>query len=159
MRRPQTIRPPLFVALATAAAAIAACSPRAARVETDPAPPAVPTVADYYGTYDLYLANTPPDQPLTAAWSPTGFVVSQVPGGPAVIEADVAIDPAGPETGSMRIWAEGDPNPLCAAEGLYEYSDDGTELTLRLVTDPCANRAASADGSRLVRRAVDPADE
>ena len=124
------------------------CAGRAATVESEPAPL---TEADYYGEYDLYLGGMPitEGQPatMTAVWTAEEFVASQ--GGHPTIRTAIAIDPA---RGEIRIWDDQTGDVLCASEGVYAYEDDGTTITLDLVSDPCGNRAEAADGSRLVRQ-------
>lgn len=128
--------------------AAAACAGRTASVESEPAPL---TEADYYGEYDLYFGGMEITEgqpaPMTAEWTTEGFVASQ--GGHPTIRTAIAIDPA---RGEIRIWDDQTGDVLCASEGVYAYEDDGTMITMTLISDPCADRAASADGARLVRR-------
>lgn len=128
--------------------AVAACAGRQASVESEPEPL---TAEDYYGTYDLYMGGMPitPGEPapMTAEWTDREFVVLQ--GGNPTIRTEIAIDPA---EGEIRIWDERTSDVLCASEGIYAYEDDGETITLELLSDPCADRAESADGARLVRR-------
>ena len=135
-------------ALVAAAFAAAACASRAATVESDPAPL---TEADYFGEYDLYFGGMEITEgqaaPMTAEWSDTGFVASQ--GGHPTIRTAIAIDPARSE---IRMWDDETGDVLCASEGVYSYEDDGTMITLDLISDPCGGRGESADGARLVRR-------
>ncbi len=136
----------------------AACGART----TTPAPGADPvsgepeevelTAEDYHGTYDLYMGGVAYESggevaPLTAEWGPDGFVVLQ--DGNPTIRTDISIDT---EAGEIRLWDETSNDVLCSSEGIYSYEDDGTTITLTLESDPCENRAASADGARLVRR-------
>lgn len=126
----------------------AACAGRAATIESEPAPL---TEADYYGAYDLYLGGMEitEGQPasMTAEWTAEEFVASQ--GGHPTIRTAIAIDPA---RGEIRIWDDATGDVLCASEGVYAYEDDGTMITMELISDPCTGRAESADGARLVRR-------
>jgi len=129
-------------------AAAVGCAGRAATVESEPAPL---TEADYYGEYDLYFGGMPITEgqpaPMTAEWTAEEFVASQ--GGQPTIRTAIAIDPA---RGEIRIWDDATGDVLCASEGVYAYEDDGTMITMELISDPCAGRAESADGARLVRR-------
>ena len=134
---------------------VVACGGRMESAGPEPAPlEAAPeeaelTEEDFHGTYDLYMGGTPYEgeaAALTAEWRPGELVVLQ--GGQPTIRTDISIDP---EAGEIRLWDETTSDVLCASEGLYDYTDDGTTITLALVSDPCANRAASADGARLVR--------
>lgn len=128
--------------------AAAACGSRAATIESEPAPL---TEEDYYGEYDIYLAGMEITEgepaPMTAEWTAEGFVASQ--GGHPTIRTGIAIDP---ERGEIRIWDDATGDVLCASEGVYAYEDDGTMISMDLISDPCAGRAESADGARLVRR-------
>lgn len=130
--------------------AAAACAGRQASVEAEPEPEPL-TAEDYYGTYDLYMGGmtvTPGEPaPMTAEWTARELVVFQ--GGNPTIRTEIAIDPA---EGEIRIWDENTGDVLCASEGIYAYADDGETITLTLLSDPCAGRAESADGARLVRR-------
>lgn len=140
------------VALLAVAVAAAACAGRQAAVESEPAPL---TEEDYYGSYDLYLGGMEITEgqpaPMTAEWTADGFVAYQ--GGQPTIRTAIAIDPAG---GEIRIWDDATGDVLCASEGVYAYEDDGTTITMDLVSDPCPGRAESADGARLVRRQAAP---
>lgn len=146
------LRPPAaFTTRATLVAvafAAAACASRAATVESEPAPL---TEEDYYGEYDLYMGGMEITEgqaaPMTAEWTETGFVASQ--GGQPTIRTAIAIDPARSE---IRLWDDETGDVLCASEGVYSYEDDGTMITMDLISDPCGGRAESADGARLVRR-------
>lgn len=133
-----------FLLLATA------CAGRMATVESEPAP-ALPTEADFYGSYDLYMGGQPivegQPAPLTAEWSEDAFVVLQ--GGTPTIRTGISIDPA---LGEIRIWDPATNDVLCGSEGVYAYEDDGDVITMTLESDPCTDRAAQADGARLVRR-------
>lgn len=128
--------------------AAAACGGRAATIESDPAPL---TEEDYYGAYDLYLGGMEITEgqpaPMTAEWTAGEFVASQ--GGHPTIRTAIAIDPT---SGEIRIWDDETGDVLCASEGVYAYEDDGAMITMELISDPCAGRAESADGARLVRR-------
>lgn len=135
-----------FLLLATA------CAGRMATVESEPTPePDLPTEADFYGSYDLYMGGQPIVEgqaaPLTAEWSEDAFVVLQ--GGTPTIRTGIAIDPA---LNEIRIWDPATTDVLCGSEGVYAYEDDGDVITMTLESDPCTNRAAQADGARLVRR-------
>jgi len=136
----------LTILLLTAAAV--GCAGRAATVESEPPPL---TEADYYGEYDLYFGGMPITEgqpaPMTALWTAEEFVASQ--GGHPTIRTAIAIDPA---RGEIRIWDDTTGDVLCASEGVYSYQDDGTMITMELISDPCDGRAESADGARLVRR-------
>lgn len=138
------------VAFAALVLSTAACAGRRAAVESEPAPEP-PTAEDYYGTYDLYMGGVPiiPGEPaaLRAVWTPREFVVYQ--GEAATIRTEIAVDTGKEE---LRIWDENTGDVLCAAEGVYAYEDDGEMISLTLISDPCAGRAESADGARLVRR-------
>ncbi len=135
-------------ALVALSLAVAACGGRAATIESEPTPL---TEEDYYGSYDLYLAGMEITEgqpaPMTAEWTAEEFVASQ--GGQPTIRTAIAIDPA---RGEIRIWDDATGDVLCASEGVYAYEDDGTMITMTLISDPCAGRAESADGARLVRR-------
>lgn len=128
--------------------AVAGCAGRAASVESEPAPL---TEEDYYGEYDLYFGGVAITEgqpaPMTAEWTAEGFVASQ--GGHPTIRTGIAIDPARDE---IRLWDDTSGDVLCASEGVYAYEDDGTMITMQLISDPCSGRAQSADGARLVRR-------
>lgn len=136
------------VALVAVGLAAAACAGRTSTIESEPAPL---TREDYYGAYDLYLAGmeitTGQPAPMTAEWTAEEFVASQ--DGHPTIRTAIAIDPA---RGEIRIWDDATGDVLCASEGLYAYEDDGTMITMELISDPCAGRAESANGARLVRR-------
>lgn len=135
-------------ALVAITLAVTACAGRPATVESEPVPL---TEEDYYGEYDLYLGGIQITEgqpaPMTAEWNAEGFVASQ--GGQPTIRTAIAIDPARSE---IRIWDDETGDVLCASEGVYSYEDDGTMITMDLISDPCAGRAESADGARLVRR-------
>ncbi|MFW6084378.1 MAG: hypothetical protein ACODAA_04130 [Gemmatimonadota bacterium] len=142
---------------ATLLAAVAACGGRTTTPATD-ADPVDPTPSgaelteeDFYGTYDLFMGGAPYEAeeaaPLTVEWGPSGFVVLQ--DGTPTLRTDISIDPG---AGEIRLWDETTSDLLCSSEGIYSYEDDGTTMTLALESDPCENRAASADGARLVRR-------
>lgn len=130
--------------------AVAACAGRMASVESEPAP-RVPTAADFYGTYDLYMGGQPivegQPAPFTATWSQGDLVVLQ--DGRPSIHSGIAIDPAKRE---IRIWDPNTTDVVCGSEGIYSYEDDGETITMSAVSDPCADRASSADGARLIRR-------
>lgn len=136
------------VALVAVCFAAAACAGRAAPIESEPAPL---TEEDYYGVYDLYLGGMEITEgqpaPMTAEWTAGEFLASQ--GGEATIRTAIAVDPA---RGEIRIWDDRTGDVLCASEGVYAYTDDGTMITMELISDPCPGRAESADGARLVRR-------
>lgn len=129
--------------------AVAACAGRMASVESAPAPPL--TEADFYGTYDLYMGGQPivegQPAPFTATWSQGDFVALQ--NGHPTIHSGIAIDPAKHE---IRIWDPNTTDIVCGSEGIYTYEDDGEMITMSVVTDPCTDRASSADGARLIRR-------
>ena len=140
----------------TLLAGVAACGGRMGSAGSEPVPmEAAPeevelTEEDFHGSYDLYMGGNPYEgeaAALTAEWGPGELVVSR--DGRETIRTDISIDP---EAGEIRLWDETTSDVLCASEGVYEYADDGTTITLILESDPCANRAASADGARLVRR-------
>lgn len=128
------------------------CAGRMATVESDPAPEPEPlTEADFHGTYNLYMGGQAivEGQPaqMTAQWSRGEMVVLQ--DGQTQIRTGIAIDPRKQE---IRIWDPSTTDVLCSSEGIYVYEDDGSMITMSLVADPCTNRAAQADGARLVRR-------
>ena len=135
-------------ALVAVSLVAAACAGRAATVESEPAPL---TEEEYYGTYDLYLGGMEIAEgqpaPMTAEWTRSGFVAGH--GGQPSIRSAIAIDPA---RGEIRIWDDETGDVLCASEGVYAYEDDGKMISMELISDPCAGRAESADGARLVRR-------
>ena len=140
----------------TLLAGVAACGGRMGSPGSEPAPTeAAPeevelTEEDFYGSYDLYMGGSPYEgeaAALTAEWGPGELVVSR--DGRETIRTDISIDP---EAREIRLWDETTSDVLCSSEGVYGYTDDGTTITLALESDPCANRAASADGARLVRR-------
>ncbi|MGD8495030.1 MAG: hypothetical protein PVF05_02500 [Gemmatimonadales bacterium] len=130
--------------------ALAACAGRMASVESEPTPEP-PTEADFYGTYDLYMGGQPmlegQPAPFTATWSEDRFVVLQQ--GHETIRTGISIDPVKQE---IRIWDPNTSDIACGSEGIYVYEDDGETITMTAVADPCANRAASADGARLIRQ-------
>ena len=135
-----------FLLLATA------CAGRMATVESDPAPEPEPlTEADFYGTYDIYMGGQPivDGQPaaMTAKWSEGQMVILH--DGAVQIRTGIGIDPGAQE---IRIWDPSTDDLLCGSEGVYAYEDDGKMITMTLQSDPCTNRAAQADGARLVRR-------
>ncbi|MFW6088340.1 MAG: hypothetical protein ACODAB_01225, partial [Gemmatimonadota bacterium] len=140
-----------LAALVAVVLTAAACAGRAATVESEPVPL---TEEDYYGAYDLYLGGVEIREgepaPMTAEWTETEFVASQ--GGQPTIRTAIAIDP---ENGEIRIWDDATGDVQCASEGVYAYEDDGTMITMELISDPCPGRADSADGARLVRRDSD----
>lgn len=135
-------------ALVVVSFAAAACAGRAATVESEPAPL---TEEDYYGEYDLYFGGMEITEgqpaPMTAEWTAEGFVARQ--GEQPTIRTAIDIDAA---RGEIRIWDATTGDVLCASEGVYAYEDDGTTISMELISDPCAGRAESADGARLVRR-------
>ena len=145
----------LFLAVGLLAA-VTACGGKMGSSASDPAavetaPEEVElTEEDFHGSYDLYMGGTPYEgeaAALTADWGPGELVVSQ--DGRQTIRTDISIDP---EAGEIRLWDATTSDLLCSSEGVYDYTDDGTTITLSLESDPCAERAASADGARLVRR-------
>jgi hypothetical protein len=138
----------------------AGCGARTAEVSSD-APPtaarAIPTEADFHGTYDVFFGGgagggvAHDEAPaLTAVWTAGNLVVGQDAN--TMIRTDISIAPATPESGEIRIWDESSSDPMCAAEGVYDYADDGRTITMTVQSDPCPNRRASADGARMVRR-------
>lgn len=132
--------------------AVAGCAGRMATVESDPAPEPTPlTEADFYGTYDIYMGGQPivegQSAPMTAKWTEGQMVVLH--DGAVQIRTGVAINP---EAQEIRIWDPSTDDLLCGSEGVYAYEDDGKMITMTLESDPCTNRAAQADGARLLRR-------
>ncbi len=124
---------------------IAGCGSRYAEVS----PPPPPTTEDYHGTYEIIFGGAgeaTPGSEMIATWNEAGVTVEQR--GNAILEFQMAL---GTNPGEMEIWSEDGSDPLCLAEGVYQYTDDGTTITLTLVSDGCENRRQSADGGRLVR--------
>lgn len=126
---------------------IAACGPRSAEVSPVPPPP---TTEDFYGAYEIIFGGageSTPGTEMIATWNESGVTVEQM--GNPILQFQLAL---GTNPGEMEIWSEDVSDPLCLAEGVYQYTDDGTTITFTLVSDGCENRRQSADGGRLVRR-------
>jgi hypothetical protein len=107
------------------------------------------TTADFYGTYELLLPGVEhgaPGSEMIATWTEEGMTVKQMDN--VIIETGIEL---GSAPGTMAIWDPSDQNPACAAEGLYLFEDDGTTITLTLLSDECDGRAQSADGAQMVR--------
>lgn len=104
---------------------------------------------DFYGTYELILpgfeAGTPGSE-MIATWNEAGMIVKQMDN--VIIETGISL---GSTPGTMAIWDESGQDPTCAAEGLYAYEDDGTTITLSVLSDECQGRVQSADGAKMVR--------
>ena len=108
-----------------------------------------PTSADFYGTYELILPGVEADAPgseMIATWTEEGMTVKQMDN--VIIETGIQLAST---PGTVAIWDPSDQNPACAAEGLYLFEDDGTTITLSLLSDECEGRAQSADGAKMVR--------
>jgi len=126
---------------------ITACGPRSAEVSSEAPQP--PTTEDFYGDYEIIFAGAGPATPgneMIATWNEFGVSVEQM--GNPILQIQMAV---GANPGEMEIWNEDVDDPLCLAEGIYTYVDDGTTITFTLVSDGCENRRQSADGGRLVR--------
>jgi hypothetical protein len=126
---------------------IAACGPRSAGVSSEAPQP--PTTEDFYGAYEIIFAGSEAataGNEMIATWNEFGVTVEQM--GNPILQFQLAL---GANPGEMEIWSEDDSDPLCLAEGVYDYVDDGTTITFTLVSDGCENRRQSADGGRLVR--------
>lgn len=107
------------------------------------------TDADFYGTYELILPgmeSAGPGSEMIATWTEEGMTVKQMDS--VIIETGISL---GSTPGTVAIWDETDQNPACAAEGLYLYEDDGTTITLSILSDECDGRAQSANGAKMVR--------
>ncbi len=134
-------------AAVTVALVLSACA--AKTVEVSPQAPPSPTTADFYGSYELVLLNAGTGAPageMIGTWSETGLTVELM--GDVIIQTQMGL---AAEPGIMLIWDDQDSNPSCAAEGQYSYEDDGTTITLTLISDDCEGRNASADGAQLIR--------
>ncbi|MFQ5530327.1 MAG: hypothetical protein ACE5FP_08260 [Gemmatimonadota bacterium] len=128
------------------AVVVAACSARSVDVSSAPPPP---TTADFYGTYEIILAGGEPATPgneMIATWDESGLTVEQMGNQILHTQMELSTNP-----GELAIWSEDDSDPLCRAEGLYSYVDDGSTITITLISDGCEGRSHSADGGRLVR--------
>ena len=135
------------VAAATAALVLSACAART--VEVSPQVPPSPTTADFYGSYEVVLPDAESGVPageMIGTWSKTGLTVELM--GDVIIQTQVELA-AEPEI--MLIWDDQASNPSCAAKGQYSYEDDGTTITLTLISDECDGRNSSANGARLIR--------
>jgi len=137
--------------------AVAGCAGRMATVESNPAPEPEPlTEADFYGTYDIYMGGQPivegQPAPMTAKWNEGEMVILH--DGTVQVRTAISVDP---DSREIRIWDPNTDDVLCGSEGVYAYEDDGEMITMTLESDPCTNRAAQADGARLVRRQPVPA--
>lgn len=105
--------------------------------------------ADFYGTYELLLPGVEeagPGSEMIATWTEEGMTVTQMNN--VVIETGIELAST---PGTMAIWDPSDENSACGDEGLYLFEDDGTTITLSLLSDECEGRSQSADGARLVR--------
>ena len=107
------------------------------------------TEADFYGTYEVVLPGVEsagPGSEMIATWTEEGMTVEQM--GNVIIETGIAL---GSAPGTIAFWDESDQDPACASEGLYLFEDDGTTITLTLLSDECNGRAQSANGAKMVR--------
>ena len=135
------------VAAATAALVLSACA--AKTVEVSPQAPPSPTTADFYGSYELVLPNADSGLPageMIGTWNETGLTVELM--GDVIIQTQMEL---ATQPGIMLIWDDSDSNPSCAAEGQYSYEDDGSTITLALISDECEGRNSSANGAQLIR--------
>ncbi len=135
------------VAAATVALVLSACA--ATTVEVSPQAPPSPTTADFYGSYELVLPDAESGAPageMIGTWSDTGLTVELM--GDVIIQTQIEL---ATEPGIMLIWDDNDSDPSCAAEGQYGYEDDGTTITLTLISDQCEGRNSSANGAQLIR--------
>ena len=104
---------------------------------------------DFYGTYELILPGFEagaPGSEMIATWNEAGMIVKQRDN--VIIETGISL---GSTPGTMVIWDENGQDPTCAAEGLYLYEDDGTTITLEVLSDECQGRVQSANGAKMVR--------
>ena len=107
------------------------------------------TEADFYGTYELILPGLEegaPGSEMIATWTEEGMIVEQM--GNVIIETGIGLAST---PGTMAVWDPNGGNPACEAEGLYLFEDDGTTITLSLLSDECDGRVQSADGARMIR--------
>ncbi|MDH3298432.1 MAG: hypothetical protein OEM23_01720 [Gemmatimonadota bacterium] len=135
------------VSVLAAALLFAACGPKSADVSSEASRP--PTTEDFYGKYEVIFAGSDaatPGNEMIATWNEFGVQVEQM--GNPVLQFQMAL---GRVPGVMEIWNEDGSDPLCLAEGVYDYVDDGTTITFSVVSDGCEERRQSADGGRLVR--------
>ena len=135
------------VAAATLALVLSACA--ASTVEVSPQTPPSPTTADFYGSYELVLPNAESGAPageMIGTWSETGLIVEVM--GDVIIQTQIEL---AAEPGIVLIWDDQDSNPSCEAKGKYSYEDDGTTITLTLISDECEGRNSSANGAQFIR--------
>lgn len=135
------------IAAGTAILVLSGCA--ANTVEVSPQAPPSPTTADFYGTYELLLPGADfgaPAGEMIGTWSETGLTVELM--GDVIIQTGIKLADS---PGVMLIWDDQDSNPSCAAEGQYGYEDDGTTITLTLISDACEGRNSSANGAQLIR--------
>ena len=107
------------------------------------------STADYYGTYELILPGMEHGQPgseMIAIWTEEGMTVTQMDN--IVIETGIEL---GSTPGTLAIWDPNDEGTPCGDEGLYLFEDDGTTITLTLLSDECDGRVQSANGAKMVR--------
>ena len=107
------------------------------------------TDADFYGTYELVLPGVEsagPGSEMIATWTEEGMTVKQMDN--VIIETGIALAST---PGTIAIWDPSDQDPACGGEGLYLFEDDGTTITLTLLSDECDGRAQSANGAKMVR--------
>lgn len=107
------------------------------------------TTADYYGTYELILPGMESGQPgseMIATWTEEGMTVTQM--GNTIIETGIELAST---PGTIAVWDPNDEGSACGDEGLYLYEDDGTTITLTLLSDECDGRVQSANGAKMVR--------
>ena len=135
------------VAAATAAFVLTGCAGNAVDVSPQALPS--PTTADFYGSYELTLSGADSGSPggeMIGTWNETGLTVELM--GEVIIQTQIKL---AEEPGVLVIWDDQDSNPLCASEGQYSYEDDGTTITLTLISDGCEGRSSSANGAQLIR--------